>query len=60
MTTYVINREDAQLPVQIRFTATGKTDTVFIQPMSKAKIPEGSEVTPEFLKLNPKIQTKTV
>lgn len=56
MTTFVINREDAQKEVTIVFPETGRTDTICIQPFSKAALPEGSEVTDEFLKMNPKVQ----
>lgn len=56
MTTTVINREDAQKEVQIFYAATGKTDSVFIQPLSRAKIPDGATVTPQFLLLNPLVK----
>jgi hypothetical protein len=56
MTTTVINREDAQREVQIRYLSTGQLGAVCIQPMSKAKLPPGTEVTAQFLALNKKIQ----
>lgn len=59
MTTYVINREDAQKPVDIRNKTTGAKATIFVQPLSRAKIEEGYEVPPEFLAMNPKVQVKT-
>ena len=59
MTTTVINREDSQKEVEIFFPETGARDSIFVQPLGKTKLPEGSEVTKEFLMLNPKVKVIT-
>ena len=56
MTTTVINREDVQKEVTIRYINTGQLSAVCIQPLSKAKIPAGTEVPASFLALNKKVQ----
>ena len=61
MTTYVINRSEAMLPVEIEFPndlSRGK-EFVFIQPKSKAVIPTGSWVMPEYAAVNAKDLTVT-
>lgn len=62
MTTYVINADEGQMPVQIEYPGTSplRVETVFIQPKSKAKIPAGSRVPPNFMQLFPSISVKTV
>lgn len=59
MTSYVLNREDAQKQVQIQNSTTNKVDYIFVQPMAKTKVPEGFEVPESFLRLNPKIKIIT-
>lgn len=61
MTTYVINGELAQVPVEVEFPLDGmRKDHVFIQPKSKAKVPAGSRVTAAFLLQHPKVKTVRV
>ena len=53
MTTYVINRSDAMLPVEIEFpdAPLHHKEYIFIQTKSKARLPPGSRVTPPFAAL---------
>lgn len=55
MPQFVVNREDSQASVNIHYS-DGRVDTVFIQPFSRARIPDGSSVARETLMLNPKLQ----
>ena len=56
MTTLAINRSESSLPVTIEFPEqVGRPpEFVFLQPKSKAKLPSGSRVSPEFVALHPK------
>lgn len=51
MTTIVINNSEMVKEVPIKL-ADGSSDSVFIQPKSRAKIPEGSSVDSQFASLN--------
>jgi hypothetical protein len=61
MTTYVINRSGATLPVEIEFPndPSRAKEFVFIQTKSKAILPSGSRVTPEYAAVNGKVLTVT-
>lgn len=56
----VINDSDKLAVIQILNAATGRTDEVFIQPMSRAKLPPGYAVTARSKSKHPRLIENTV
>ena len=48
----VINKVEERRTVKIRNSDTGAVDEIFLQPRSRAKLPEGFSVDPEWLRNN--------
>jgi len=48
----VINKVEERRTVKIRNSDTGAVDEIFLQPKSRAKLPDGFSVDPEWLRNN--------
>lgn len=59
----VTNRGDLSVPVpifRVNPDKTVSTDTVFVAPKGKPKLPEGFQVTADFLRQNPRISQQKI
>ena len=60
MTILVINTSDETMEVPIKL-ADSTVTSVFIQPRSRAKLPEGAQVVKQFVELNARsVQTRNI
>ena len=60
MATLVINTSDEAMEVPVKL-ADGTVTSVFIQPRSRAKLPEGAQVIKQFVELNARsVQTRNI
>ncbi len=60
MAILVINTSDESMEVPVKL-ADGTVTSVFIQPRSRAKLPEGAQVIKQFVELNARsVQTRNV
>ena len=57
-TTLVVNTSTSTMHVDI-ILSNGKRDSVNVQPKSRANLPEGATVCPNFEYLNPKMKKHT-